>query len=145
MTLVLRPTLFTENAFRAIVEEAAAEGAPFMLRLRDEWLSGAVRFDREGEILFGGFLGEDLVAAGGITHDPYAPEPGLGRVRHIYVLKRYRNMGIGRMLVARILDHGRRHFTALRLNTQNSEAAKLYESLGFEPMRGPHQTHRLLL
>ncbi|MDP9413244.1 MAG: GNAT family N-acetyltransferase [Pseudomonadota bacterium] len=145
MTLVLRPTVFSEDAFRAIVEEADEEGAPFMLRLRDEWLSGAVRFGREGEILFGGFLGEELVAAGGITHDPYAPEAGLGRVRHIYVLKRYRNMGIGRMLVARILDHGRRHFTSLRLNTQNPNAAKLYESLGFEPIKGPHQTHRLLL
>lgn len=145
MTPVLRRTRFTEDAFRAIVEEAAAEGAPFMLRLRDEWLSGAVRFDREGEILFGGFVGQNVIAAGGISHDPYAPEPRLGRVRHIYVLKRYRKQGVGRMLVERILEHARQHFTTLRLNTQNPKAAKLYEALGFEPSQGPHQTHRLVL
>ncbi len=127
------------------MEEAAVEGALFMLRLRDEWLNGAVRFGREGEILFGGFVGQDVVAAGGISHDPHAPEPGLGRVRHIYVLRPYRKQGIGRMLVEQILQHARQHFTTLRLNTQNPAAAQLSESLGFVRSQGPHQTHRLVL
>lgn len=143
MNLVIREISFEAEMFNAILMEAENEGGAFILRLRDEWLSGATRFDRRGEILFGAFSGAELVGVGGITHDPYAPAPGLGRVRHVYVLKRHRGRGVGRRLMEHILNFARDRFTTLRLTTR--QAGRFYEGFGFIRCEAPHQTHRLAL
>ena len=143
MTVEIRPLEYSQALFEPLLAEAEAEGALFLFRLRDEWESGELRFDGEGELLLGAFRGDRLVGCGGISRDPYAPERGLGRVRHIYVLSGDRGQGIGRALMERLLAHGRAHFRRLRLTTQRREAARLYESLGFAPILDAKQTHRL--
>lgn len=143
MSVEIRPVGYSKALFEPLLAEAEAEGALFLFRLRDEWESGELRFDGEGELLLGAFRGDRLAGCGGISRDPYALEPGLGRVRHVYVLSGDRRQGIGRALMERLLDHGGECFERLRLTTQRPEAARLYESLGFAPAQSPKQTHRL--
>jgi GNAT superfamily N-acetyltransferase len=116
-----------------------------MLRARDEWVSGVQRFDGPGEFLLGAFSGDRLVAVGGVSRDPYRPELGLGRVRHVYVLQELRRHGVGRTLMEAIMDKARADFDVLRLRTRSAGAAALYESLGFERRAGDDETHRLTL
>ncbi len=143
MSVEIRPVEYSEALFEPLLAEAEAEGAPFLFRLRDEWESGELRFGAAGELLLGAFRDDRLVGCGGISRDPYVPQPGLGRVRHIYVLSGHRGQGIGRALMERLLDHGRLHFRRLRLTTQRPEAARLYEGLGFTAVEDTKQTHRL--
>jgi GNAT superfamily N-acetyltransferase len=141
----IRPVLYSEELFAELVTEATAGDGRFMSRLRDRWIDGSERFDRPGEILFGAFADGKLVGSGGISHDPYEPEDGLGRVRHVYVLTRYRGHGIARALVQLLIDHAPGHFTVLRLHTSNPVAARLYESFGFKSSARGRETHRLLV
>jgi GNAT superfamily N-acetyltransferase len=127
-----------------LAEADEGQGA-FLPRLRDEWLSGAMRFDKEGEILLGAWVEGALVGVGGISQDPYASAPDLGRVRHVYVLRAHRGRGIASRLVAALVDHARARFAILRLRTRNPAAARLYERLGFTAYSAPEETHRLLL
>ena len=136
---------YSDEVFGPIIGEAAQEGGPFLLRLREEWLSGALRFDGPGELMLGAFLDDVLIGVGGVSHDPYAPAPGLGRIRHLYVLKNRRAQGVGRTLLKELLDHARKHFSLLRLSADAPEARRLYESCGFAPVEGHKQTHRLIL
>jgi GNAT superfamily N-acetyltransferase len=143
MTVEIRPAIFTRDAFAALLGEADPD-ARFLLRLRDEWESGETRFGRPGEFLLGAYRDGRLIGSGGVTHDPYDPETGLGRVRHVFVLRSCRRQGIGRSLMIAIIDRARADFTQLRLRTSNPAAARLYESLRFERREQPNETHRLV-
>lgn len=145
MTLRVKPIGYCDAAFAPILADAERAGGPFMLRVRDEWLSGVQRFDGPGEFLLGAFMGDRLVALGGVSRDPYHPEPGLGRVRHIYVLEDLRRQGIGRALMEAIVARARDHFDILRLRTRSAGAAALYESIGFVAHRADDETHRIAL
>lgn len=100
-------------------------------RLVDEWATGANRFDRLGEGLFGAWVDGQLVGVCGLNVDPYTGEARVGRVRHLYVLSPFRRRGVGRRLIAEVVAAARGPFDTLRLRTQNPEAARLYEALGF--------------
>ena len=144
MTFEIRPTLFSSEDFAPLMRKVEPDGQ-FLLRLRDEWERGETRFDRPGEFLLGAYQEGRLVATAGVTHDPYDPAVGLGRVRHVFVLRACRGQGIGRALMTAIIDRARSGFALLRLRTSNPEAARLYESLGFVPLEQPNETHRLVL
>ena len=145
MTLDIRPIVYCDEAFAPILAEAEGAGGAFMLRVRDEWVSGEQRFDGPGEFLLGAFLGGRLVGVGGVSRDPYDPQPGLGRVRHVYVLQALRGQGIGRALMEAIVERARADFTLLRLRTRTRRASNLYESLGFVRSVIDGETHRLPL
>ena len=145
MAFEIRQVDYSDSLFRPFFEEAEEEEALFLFRLKDEWLSGQLRFEAEGEILLGAFMGAELVGVAGISHDPYNPEPGLGRVRHVYVLKQWRRRGIARRLMERLVHHATGRFFALRLATQRPEAARLYECLGFIRRDRPKESYRLTL
>jgi GNAT superfamily N-acetyltransferase len=116
-------------------------GVRFVRRLVDEWRDGSNRFDRPGEALFGTRLDGRLVGVCGLNVDPYAGDPRVGRVRHLYVLTDCRGRGVGRALVERVIEAARGRFSVLRLSTTNPAAARLYEAVGFRPGSGPHCTH----
>lgn len=141
----IRPIVYREEVFAPILAEAEEAGGAFMLRVRDEWVSGVQRFDGPGEFLLGAFLHGELVGVGGVSRDPYEPDPALGRVRHVYVLERLRRQGIGRALMKALVARARPHWPVLRLRTRTSSAAALYESLGFAPSAQENETHRLRL
>jgi GNAT superfamily N-acetyltransferase len=129
-----------------LVAESERLGFRFVRRLRDEWAAGVNRFDRPGEALFAASLDGRVVGVCGLNADPYASDPRVGRVRHLYVLVAYRRAGIGRRLVAEVVTAARGTFDRLRLRTDDPDAARFYERLGFRPRAGlEHCTHALEL
>ena len=131
------------DALALLLAESTAEGFRFVERLAREWQEGKARFDRPGEILLAAYDGETLVAIGGLTPDPYSDEPGLGRLRHIYVLPDARRRGLGRRLVQELEQAAQQTFRALVLRTDTSTAARFYETLGYAPLPiGGTATHR---
>jgi ribosomal protein S18 acetylase RimI-like enzyme len=116
----------------ALIVESEATGLRFVQRLATEWNSGANRFDRPGEALLVARLADQIIGVCGLNVDPYATAPTIGRVRHLYVLRGHRRLGVGGRLVAEIIAAARGHFEVLHLRTTNPAAAALYERLGFQ-------------
>lgn len=125
--------------------EARAEGFDFLDTLVNEWSSGENRYNGPGEILMGGIDNGNVIAVGGLNRDPFLNEPGIGRIRRVYVRAAWRNQHIGRALVTALIDHARGHFSAVRLRAITPGAARLYERLGFHPIEDPNATHILAL
>jgi GNAT superfamily N-acetyltransferase len=63
--------------------------------------------------------------------DPYAGDPHVGRLRHVYVARNYRRHGVGRALVERLMAEALTRFVELRLRTHTAEGHQFYRSLGF--------------
>jgi GNAT superfamily N-acetyltransferase len=124
--------------------EAKDEGYDFIETLVEEWSSGTNRFDAPGEALCGCMDRGLLVAVGGLNCDPFAGQPDMGRIRRVYVRSAWRNRGIGRALVATLVDHARTYFSCVRLRAENALAARLYESMGFVPIESPDASHILV-
>lgn len=122
--------------FDALVADSEQVGFRFVRRLADEWASGVNRFDRPGEALFAAVIGGRVIGVGGLNVDPYAAAPSVGRVRHLYVRSDCRRIGVGRQLVAEVIEAARGRFATLRLRTQNPQAAQLYERMGFRRSDG---------
>jgi ribosomal protein S18 acetylase RimI-like enzyme len=55
----------------------------------------------------------------------------VGRVRHLYVGRAARRLGVGGALMREVIQAARGAFDVLRLRTGNPAAAALYEGLGF--------------
>ena len=132
------------TSLATLVAESERSGLRFVRRLTAEWISGINRFDQPGEALFVARDDGRVVGVGGLNVDPYAAEPTVGRVRHLYILTAYRRLGIGRRIVEEIIEAARVRFERRRLSTSNPEAARLYERLGFRPRVGDaHCTHAM--
>jgi len=116
---------------RDLLADSEAAGSRIVRRLVDDWADGTNRFDRPGETLFGASVGGRLVGVCGLNVDPYAGDALVGRVRHLYVLTAFRGRGVGRQLVARVIESARDRFGTLRLRTNNEAAARLYAAIGF--------------
>ncbi len=130
----------------ALLADDEQAGTRFVRRLVDEWANGANRFDRPGEVLFGAWVGEQLVGVCGLNVDPYAGAERIGRVRRLYVLIAHRRLGIGRRLVMEVIAAARGRFDCLRLRTTNPEGARLYEAIGFSRSAGiADYTHAMTL
>jgi ribosomal protein S18 acetylase RimI-like enzyme len=129
-----------------LITESEQGGLRFVRRLAEEWATGRNRFDRPGEALFGALVDRHLVGVCGLNIDPYAGEPRVGRVRHLYVLITHRRLGVGRQLLGAVVAAASGPFATLRLRTANPEAVRLYESLGFLGCAGDaHCTHLMEL
>jgi GNAT superfamily N-acetyltransferase len=124
--------------------EAQAEGYDFIQTLLEEWASTQNRFDAPGEILCGHLDQGLLVAVGGLNCDPFAGRPDVGRIRRVYVRPAWRDKGIGRALVTTLVEHARAHFRCVRLRAENTNAARLYERIGFAPIASRDATHILI-
>ena len=141
MNVEIRPMDALGAEIVPLVAEADREGHAFMRRLEQDWQSGANRFDRAGEMLFGAFFGERLVGVGGLNRDPYTQASDMGRLRHLYVAADARRAGVGRLLVERIIAEARGSFTVLRLRTLSADAAAFYRRMGFTETSEDAATH----
>ena len=121
-----------------------AEGFRFIDRLGADSEAETPTFAAPGAFGFGWYLGEKLVAVGGMTPDPYVGIPA-GRVRRVYVHPEHRRNGLGRGLIKAILEEGRSMYTLFTLRAATPEAAALYESLGFVASDLPETTHEMRL
>jgi GNAT superfamily N-acetyltransferase len=133
-----------------LATEAKQEGFRFVQRTIDEWVDGANRFSKPGEILWGVFCDGQCIGIGGLNVDPYATDPGIGRVRHLYISKDFRNQGIASGLLKKIIKRSKEFFRTLRVSThgpgrENPEADKFYEFMGFAKADGEKQTHILII
>jgi GNAT superfamily N-acetyltransferase len=87
-----------------------------------------------------------VVGVCGLNVDPYAAEPRVGRVRHLYVLSGQRRLGVGRRLVSEVIEAARGRFDRLRLRTENPGAAQFYEAIGFRSSGATdNSTHVMVL
>jgi GNAT superfamily N-acetyltransferase len=118
---------------RDLLADSEAAGSRIVHRLVDEWADRTNRFDRPGEALFAARVAGRLVGVCGLNVDPYAGDARVGRVRHLYVLTPFRGRGVGRQLVAHVIDSAGGRFDTLRLRTNNEVAARLYAAMGFRP------------
>jgi N-acetylglutamate synthase-like GNAT family acetyltransferase len=128
-----------------LVMEAERGGHRFMRRLQDEWNSGENRFEAFGEFLLSAHIDGRLVAVGGVNIDPYSSVQGVGRLRHVYVSSDARRLGVGTMLVKRVMNGAAQTFSTLRLRTTTTEAAAFYERLGFLAINEENATHVIRL
>ena len=130
----------------ALLSESLAQGHHFVQRLCDEYADGSNRFDQPGALLLAVYAGERMIAIGGIQPDPYLARGDVGRIRHVYVLEAYRRQGVGRALLAALLDQARGRFTLVTLRTVSAQAAAFYVALGFEATDAiPNVTHVMRL
>ncbi|MGO4138318.1 GNAT family N-acetyltransferase [Rhizobium brockwellii] len=123
--------------------EARREGYRQVARLIDDWSTDAVRFDRDGERLFGAYVDDALVGIGGVTVE--TAMSGALRMRRFYIRPAMRGRGIGRMLARALLDHARPFCTVVTVHAGNDAAAKFWESLRFQPHGRDGHTHLLAL
>jgi GNAT superfamily N-acetyltransferase len=142
--IVIRKIELPIPGLECLRQEACDEGYDFLDTLVEEWASAANRFDGPGEVLCGYIDQGLLVAVGGLTLDPFAGRPDMGRIRRVYVKSAWRKRGIGRALVSALVDRARTHFSCVRLRAENALAARLYESMGFVPIESPDASHILI-
>jgi RimJ/RimL family protein N-acetyltransferase len=116
----------------SLIGESMRDGYHFLQRTIDDWYSGANKFDRPGEKLWGLFIGKDLIGVGGLNIDPYSLTPKVGRVRRLYIREAHRRAGYATLILNKILKEACYHFTVLRLFTDNAVASAFYEKLGFK-------------
>jgi GNAT superfamily N-acetyltransferase len=128
-----------------LVEEARAQGFQFMDKLVREWADGTNRFARDGECYLALVAGDQVLATGGLNVDPYSTGPDTGRIRHVYVADAARRGGVGRLLLAQLVERARDTFQLLRLRTRTERGAAFYETIGFDRSGAEHATHVLAL
>jgi GNAT superfamily N-acetyltransferase len=129
-----------------LLQASLTEGFRFVQLLRDEWISGVNRFDAPGEAFFVAHHGDSLAGVCGLNRDPYSSDPGVGRLRRLYVAKPFRQQGVARALVLHALSFARQHFAVVRVRGATREADVFYRALGFSPVLSPPDaTHELQL
>src|ERR1700739_2486406 len=99
--------------FEALRAEALAEGHSMLDTLAAEWSSGAMRFDKPGEMLLTAYVDDVLAGIGGLTQGEAIPVSL--RIRRFYVAHACRRYGVGRALATALL-----HQTAARTVTCNA-------------------------
>lgn len=132
--------------FAPLAAAARGKGFLFLDRLAAQWRSGARAFAGPGACLFAAYdfsahEGGRLAGLCGLNRDPYGDDPQFARVRRLYVDAAYRGHGLGRRLVAQVLDAATPRFTSIRLRTERASA--FFEALGFTPVSDLHATHVL--
>ncbi len=89
--------------FGELAADALGDGVRLLEVLREDWLSGKLRFNQHGEALFAAMTAQAaLLGVCGLTADPYAKVAFVGRVRRLYVLRAARSYGVGRALLDKV-------------------------------------------
>lgn len=122
--------------------EAAREGYRHMERLTADWATGTTRFDAPGEALFAAFQDGELAGVGGVTREPGDPHGDVLRARRLYVLPRFRALGIGRALVGAIVQEAFQSVSRVTVNA-GRDAPDFWVSMGFSPVASATVTHEL--
>ena len=119
------------DGFEELAADALADGQRLLQVLREDWASGALRFDGPGEALFAAFAGDALLGVGGLTRDPYLKAEAAGRVRRLFVRRAARLHGAGRLLLGAISGAtGDAGWRRLRVRAP-AAAFAFYERCGF--------------
>lgn len=114
----------------ALFTESQQEGYRMVTKLLREYESGKNRFNQDGEVLYVATIQDEVVGVCGLNKDPYNDKEGIGRLRHLYVLSKYRNLGIAHQLLEQIKKMAT-SFTVMTLRTSNPVADRFYTRNGF--------------
>jgi ribosomal protein S18 acetylase RimI-like enzyme len=125
-----------EDTLKHLLFASEAEGFKFVRRVIDQWRSRANRFDDPGEWLVTARVEGAVVGICGLMLDPYVQATGVGRLRNLYVLPEFRRAGIGEALCREVVRLAAARFRTLRLRAGTPQASRLYDRLGFTPVRG---------
>jgi GNAT superfamily N-acetyltransferase len=137
VTISVHPlTDLSPDALAPLIAESELEEWRFVRRLADEWALGTNRFDRPGEVLFVARMDRSTIGVCGLNADPYTADETTGRVRRLYVLRAYRGRGVDTQLVRAVIAAATGQFQRLRVRTENPEACRLYQQLGFQLVAG---------
>jgi GNAT superfamily N-acetyltransferase len=128
----------------ALCREATVEGHGFLDRLQSEWDERTNRFDRPGECLLGARAAGRLIGICGLNVDPFAGDPGVGRLRHLYVAQGWRRQAVASRLVDRLLVQAAGSFGRVRLRTDSAAAAAFYVACGFARVEERDATHAII-
>lgn len=139
-------TVLRYDILEPLIAASIDEGYTFVRQLWDEYESGVNRFDTGGAALYDVHSGDTLAGIGGVHTDPYLKRADIGRIRHVYVLPAYRRSGVGRALMAALIDHARQRYSSLTLRTPTAHGDAFYTAIGFsrEP-RFEQATHWMQL
>jgi GNAT superfamily N-acetyltransferase len=144
MLHIQRVTHLPVDRLSSLLPESQQEGFRNIHRLIHDWETGCNRFDRPSEALFIAEQNQRLVGVCGLNNDPYCVDAITGRVRRLYVLPRYRRLGIGRGLIEEVILHARLNFDGLHVRTNNPIGDRFFQSFGFVPCLGETNfTHTL--
>ncbi|PTT79992.1 GNAT family N-acetyltransferase [Pelomonas sp. HMWF004] len=105
----------------------------------------AVNLRPPGGAFWGCWLGEQLVACGGVKHHAPADEPAYGEIKRLFVRDSARGRGVARLLMAQLeAELLARGVGLARLETgiYQPEALALYRRLGYTE-RGPFGSYGL--
>ncbi len=107
------------------------------LKLTDNEIRTRLAADMNERFVVGAFAGEELVGTAGFVREPGLKERHKGFVWGVYLRASHRGTGVGRRMMAVLLDHARRIDGLEQINisvaTTQTAAMKLYRSLGFAP------------
>lgn len=115
-----------------ILAESKAQGYGMIERLIREWQESVTNFSGENEVYFGYENRGRLLGVCGINEEPYLKVSKYGRLRHLYVLKDFRNKGIGKALVEKTIEFAKNHFDLITLLApKDGSADAFYKRIGF--------------
>ncbi|MEJ0024527.1 MAG: GNAT family N-acetyltransferase [Rhizomicrobium sp.] len=120
--------------------EAAADGIRNMGILVADWRSGAERYGKPGEALFGAFDGARLVGVGCVKIEPAVPAM---RMRRLYVLRDARRHGVGRLLAQAMIARGFETAGRLTCNAVPPGAGEFWDAMAFERVAAEGWTHEM--
>ena len=126
--------------FATLRQAAETEGHRHMARLEDEFVSGAHRFDRDGEVLLAVFAEGRLVGIGGLTQEPAAPEAL--RMRRLYVLPDARRSGVATAIANALSQEAAGQARLLTVHAGNPDAERFWEAMGYERVAGRPWSHQ---
>ncbi|MGR5876884.1 GNAT family N-acetyltransferase [Bacillus pacificus] len=114
-----------------LVQESKEEGFNFLIKLISEYENKINTFNKTGECLYGIFQGEKLIGIGGLNEDPYTENNKISRLRRFYILKNYRRIGLGKLLLNQLLSYAERILKVVVLHTDTKQGDAFYTANGF--------------
>ena len=129
------------KAVEGLASVAKSEGFRFLDRLLNELEAQTLELDAADNFYLCVVHDDEIVGIGGVTHDPYADGPAVGRIRHVYIHPAHRRSGLGRLLIRKIETHARDAYSVLRLRTDTPGGARFYEALGYAAVSDRAATH----
>ena len=104
-------------------------------KLTDEEIASRVAYDEANKFVAGAFDGGELVGTAGFVREPGLKERHKGFIWGVYVRADHRGHGVGRRMMALLLERARKIDGLEQINisvaTTQIAAAALYRSLGF--------------
>ncbi|MEM5672758.1 GNAT family N-acetyltransferase [Bacillus cereus] len=117
--------------FKYLVQESKEEGFNFLKKLINEYENELNTFNKSGECLYGIFQGEKLIGIGGLNVHPYTENNKIGRLRRFYIAKDYRRIGLGKLLLNKLLSHAEKYFKVVVYIQIRNKVMYFYTANGF--------------